>query len=154
MHPFHYHRPSRVFWFIIGAGVATGWPYLREHRARSFPCLMQQRRAEGQDGGRSGNTSRPSDATGPQEGGRSVWNSSWAPAPDRASVGWNQQEWETDKEQLRNLQKRAGEAAVDLSDSTLDSIISAAESLKAKLAAHRAQREQLLKQGFDAEKKD
>jgi len=148
MHPFHhayhFHRPSRVFWFILGAGVATWWHHssaMREHRAQYFPCLMQQRRVEGQNGERSGNTSRPS-------------NSSWGPTHD-GTVGWNQREWETDKERLRDLQKRAGEAAVDLSDSTLDSIVSAAESLKAKLAAHRAQREQLLKQeGLDAEKKD
>ncbi|KAF8845142.1 hypothetical protein BDN67DRAFT_977654 [Paxillus ammoniavirescens] len=156
-HAFHFHRPSRVFWFIIGAGAATWWHHssaMREHRAQYFPCLMQQRRVEGQDRERSGNTSGPYDATGPQDGGRSVWNSSWGPTHD-GTVGWNQREWETDKERLRNLQKRAGEAAVDLSDSTLDSIVSAAESLKAKLAAHRTQREQLLKQeGLDAEKKD
>ncbi|KAF9221326.1 hypothetical protein BS17DRAFT_819569 [Gyrodon lividus] len=161
MHPFHhvyhYSRPSRIFWFILGAGVATWWHHstaMREHRAQYFPCVMQQRRVEGQNGERSGISARPSDVTEPQEGGRWVWKSTWGPDRDR-TVGWNQREWEDDKERLKHVQKRAGEAVVDLSESTLDSIVSAAESLKSKLAEHRAQREQSLKQeALDTEKKD
>ncbi|KIJ65690.1 hypothetical protein HYDPIDRAFT_187395 [Hydnomerulius pinastri MD-312] len=165
MHPFHHvylHRgPSRIFWFILGAGAATWWHYsrsMREHRAQYFPCVMQQRRLEGQNGDTSGYSPRPSDPPAPQEGGRWVWKASWGPDQD-GTVGWKQREWDEDKERLKNMQKRAGDAVVDMSESTLDSIVSAAESLKAKLAEHRAQRGELMKQNpnglrADAEKKD
>jgi len=68
---------------------------------------------------------------------------------DRTPTGWQQQrDWEQDRERLRHLQKRAGETVADLSESTLDSIVAGAESLKAKLAELRAERERL-----EAEKK-
>jgi hypothetical protein len=69
---------------------------------------------------------------------------------DRTPTGWQQQrDWEQDRERLRHLQKRAGETVrsplstplplptqpstqvADLSESTLDSIVAGAESLKA-----------------------
>ncbi|KAF8449037.1 hypothetical protein L210DRAFT_3523755 [Boletus edulis BED1] len=129
MHPYQHvflHRgPSRIFWFFIGAGVATWWHHssiMRDHRAQYFPCVMHRREA-------------------------APWKPSWG--PDRTPAGWHQQrDWEQDKERLRHIQKRAGETVIDLSESTLDSIVTSAESLKAKLAELRAERERL-----EAEKK-
>ncbi|KAF8141624.1 hypothetical protein EV363DRAFT_1308604 [Boletus edulis] len=137
MHPYQHvflHRgPSRIFWFFIGAGVATWWHHssiMRDHRAQYFPCVMHRR--------------IPSDPP-PQEA--APWKPSWG--PDRTPAGWHQQrDWEQDKERLRHIQKRAGETVIDLSESTLDSIVTSAESLKAKLAELRAERERL-----EAEKK-
>ncbi|KAG6381614.1 hypothetical protein JVT61DRAFT_212 [Boletus reticuloceps] len=158
MHPYQHvflHRgPSRIFWFFIGAGVATWWHHssiMRDHRAQYFPCVMHRRVQDS-----------PSDPP-PQEA--APWKPSWG--PDRTPAGWHQQrDWEQDKERLRHIQKRAGETVrnppsippvahiksspqvIDLSESTLDSIVTSAESLKAKLAELRAERERL-----EAEKK-
>ncbi|KAH0836657.1 hypothetical protein J3R83DRAFT_8376 [Lanmaoa asiatica] len=117
MHPYQHvflHRgPSRIFWFLIGAGVATCWHHsssIRDHRAQYFPCV------------------------------RRVQDS---------PTSWRQQrDWEQDGERLKHLQKRAGETVADLSESTLDSIVAGAESLKAKLIQLRTEREHL-----EAEKK-
>ncbi|KAF9245236.1 hypothetical protein BU15DRAFT_70993 [Melanogaster broomeanus] len=149
MHPFHHiyhHRgPSRIIWFIVGAGVATWWHHssaMREHRAQYFPCVMQQRRVQGQYGERSDFNTAPSPTAGPLRGD--------------GTVGWNQREWEESKEQLKHLQKRAGEAVTIPPTGLLynRTEFSAAELLRARLAEHRAQREQLRKQqGLDAEEK-
>lgn len=58
------------------------------------------------------------------------------------SLGWNQQEWEADKERLKEIQKRTEDAMLDMSESTLESIVSTVESLKSKLNQHKTQREQ------------
>ncbi|KAG8220936.1 hypothetical protein J3R82DRAFT_2441 [Butyriboletus roseoflavus] len=130
MYPHHHvflHRgASRLVWFLVGAGVATCWhrsAIMRDHRAQYFPCVMQPRQ----------------DA----DSAKSTWG------PDQIAPGWqNQRDWERDRERWRHLQKRAGETvrgplaiqtsahteciqAADLSESTLDSIVAAAESLKA-----------------------
>ncbi|KAG6336048.1 hypothetical protein ID866_3047 [Astraeus odoratus] len=118
-------RPvSRLLWFVIGAGVATWWHHSRamhEYRAQYWPCLAhQQRRAALPD---------QAPTTDPIRGeGRWVWKAN--PSSD-GTMGWNQQEWEENKERLKNMQKRVGEAMADMSESTLDSIVSAAEVLKA-----------------------
>lgn len=141
MHPYHHlflHRaPSRFLWFLVGAGVATCWHHstiMRDNRAQYFPCVMQHRRVQ----------EPPSDSP-PQD--PAPWKSTWG--LDRNATGWHQQrDWEQDRERLRQLQKRAGESVrtplstpapaqtesiqvADLSESTLDSIVAAAESLKA-----------------------
>ncbi|KAH7890758.1 hypothetical protein F5I97DRAFT_1923248 [Phlebopus sp. FC_14] len=161
MYPFYpiysHRRPSRILWFLVGAGVATFWHNsraMREHRAQYFPCVMRQRRV---DGPSAVDSPRPSDPAGLQDG-RWVWKANRGPEHETdGTLGWNQREWEEDKERLRNLQKRAGEAVADFSESTLDSVVAAAESLKAKLAEHRVLREQLMKgpsEQLDTEKKD
>lgn len=98
---------------------------MRDHRAQYFPCVMHPRRVQ----------------DSPSE--EAPWKS------DRTPTGFQQQrDWEQDRERLRRLQKRAGETVrsplstplslhaqlstqvVDLSESTLDSIVAGAESLK------------------------
>jgi hypothetical protein len=42
---YHYHRPSRAFWFLIGAASAALWIKHREHRyaeGRYGPCIRQR----------------------------------------------------------------------------------------------------------------
>ncbi|KAG1760135.1 hypothetical protein EDD22DRAFT_955235 [Suillus occidentalis] len=147
MHPYyHFRGPSRIVWFILGAGAATFWHcshQMREHRAQYFPCVMQARHIEG-SGEHPGPTSpiyKP-DAPAPQE---HRWNSIHRAQPDRngdGTAGWNQREWEEDKERLKEIQKRAEDAMLDMSESTLGSIVSTVEALKTKLAQHKTQREQ------------
>ncbi|KAG1808603.1 uncharacterized protein BJ212DRAFT_638891 [Suillus subaureus] len=133
MHPFYHHHhfrgPSRIIWFALGAGAATLWHcnrQMREHCAQYFPCVMQPRHAEGAQEHR--------------------WNFTHTRRqPDRngdGTAGWNQREWEEDKERLKEIQKRAEDAMLDMSESTLESIVSTVEALKTKLAQHKTQREQ------------
>ncbi|KAL4063103.1 hypothetical protein J3A83DRAFT_4297386 [Scleroderma citrinum] len=131
-YPYMYlRRPaSRILWFAIGAGVATWWHHsraMRDYHAQYWPCFVGHRtRAAVQD------HPIPSEPRGYVErDGR------WKPSSD-GTVGWNQQEWDENKERLRSLQKRVGEAMVDTSESALDSIVATAEVLKAKLAERRA----------------
>ncbi|KAF8552407.1 hypothetical protein OG21DRAFT_125829 [Imleria badia] len=100
MHPYQHiflHRgPSRIFWFFLGAGVATWWHHssmMRDHRAQYFPCVMHHRRVQ----------DAPSDAPSQE----APWKSSWGPV--RTASGWPQRDWEQDRERLKHLQKRAGE---------------------------------------------
>ncbi|KAG2145115.1 hypothetical protein DEU56DRAFT_788845 [Suillus clintonianus] len=150
MYPYYSHQyfrgPSRILWFMLGAGAATFWNcgrQMRENRAHYFPCVMQARRVEGS--GEQPNTppvSSKSDAPASQE---HRWNFIYRNQPDRngdGTAGWNQREWEEDKERLKEIQKRTEDAMLDMSESTLESIISTVESLKNKLAQHKIQREQ------------
>lgn len=92
MHPYQHvflHRgPSRIFWFLFGAGTATWWHYasvVRDHRAQYFPCVTHRRVHDVH--------------TPPQQ-----------PPPDQSATGWSQQrDSEQDRERLRHLQQRAGE---------------------------------------------
>ncbi|KAG1741165.1 hypothetical protein EDB19DRAFT_1706728 [Suillus lakei] len=150
MYPHYHHHfrgPSRIFWFILGAGAATFWNcshQMREHRAQYFPCVMQARRVEGGNEQPSSTPpvySKP-DAPTPQE---HRWNFIHRSQPDRngdGTAGWNQREWEEDKERLKEIQKRTEDAMLDMSESTLESIVSTVESLKIKLAQHKTQREE------------
>lgn len=128
-------RPvSRIFWFVIGAGVATWWHHslaMRDHHAQYWPCVLgNHSRAAVQDQPAS------DERRGyPEREGRWVRNPS---SSSDGTVGWNQQEWDENKERLRNLQKRVGEAMVDMSESTLDSIVHGAEALKSKLTERRS----------------
>ncbi|KAG0709268.1 hypothetical protein DFH29DRAFT_1074986 [Suillus ampliporus] len=145
-HGYHFRGPSRIFWFILGAGTATFWHcsrQMREHRAQYFPCVMQARRVEGNDEHPTPPVYAKSDsAPAPQE---RKWNFIHRSQPDRngdGTAGWNQREWEEDKERLKEIQKRAEDAMLDMSESTLESIVSTVESLKIKLAQAKTQREQ------------
>ncbi|KAG1746639.1 uncharacterized protein EDB91DRAFT_1245825 [Suillus paluster] len=148
MYPYyHLRRPSRILWFVLGAGAATFWHcsrQMREHRSQYFPCVMQARRVEG--GGEHPTppvySKSDADAPAPHE---HRWNFIHRSQPDRnwdGTAGWNQRQWEEDKERLKEIQKRAEDAMLDMSESTLESIVSTVESLKTKLAQHKDQREQ------------
>ncbi|KAI5987056.1 hypothetical protein EDD15DRAFT_2520782 [Pisolithus albus] len=153
-HPYFLRPPSRILWFLIGAGAATWWhhsPAMRDHHSPYWPSLMQQqRRAALQD-------QPPSTGVGSEPGPYQERDARWrphGPPSSGAMAGWNQQEWEENKERLRNMQKRVGEAMVDMSESTLDSIVSTAETLKARLAERRARREGVLTPEITEQKKD
>jgi len=68
------------------------------------------------------------DTTGP-----SSQSPSWGPP-----ASWK---WDPDREHLEKVSKQAFDTMADLTESTLESVLSTAESLKTKLAEHRTQRE-------------
>ncbi|KAI5992583.1 hypothetical protein F5J12DRAFT_435761 [Pisolithus orientalis] len=158
MYPHHphvfLHRPaSRIFWFLIGAGVATWWHHsrvMRDHHSQYWPCVVQQQRRGALQDQPTGGSEPP--IAYQERDARWGWRHN--PSSPGATVGWNQQEWEENKERLRNIQKRVSEAMVDMSESTLESIVSTAEALKARLAENRARREGAFPPETTEQKKD
>ncbi|KAI6110994.1 hypothetical protein EDD16DRAFT_1596658 [Pisolithus croceorrhizus] len=156
-----YHHPqvylrrpaSRFLWFFIGAGVATWWHHsraTRDHHSPYWPCLMQQHRRSALQDQPHSTGSEPS----PHQERDARWEWRPIPPPSGTMSGWNQQEWEENRGRLRNMQKRVSEAMVDMSESTLESIVSTAEALKARLAQNRARREGALLPEIPEQKKD
>ncbi|KAI6120747.1 hypothetical protein EDD16DRAFT_1703314 [Pisolithus croceorrhizus] len=132
-HPHVYlRRPaSRILWFLTGADVAVWWnhsPATRDYHSLYWSCLTRQdRRAALQDQPHgTGSESEPYERD-------TRWG--WKPILPSSGVivGWNEQEWEENKERLRDTQKRVSEAMVAKSESMLESTVSTAEALKAYL---------------------
>ncbi|KAG2364114.1 hypothetical protein BDR07DRAFT_827876 [Suillus spraguei] len=125
MHPYyHYHYrfrgSSRILWFVLGAGAATLWHcsrQMREHRAQYFPCVMQPRHVQ------EGSDEHP---TPP------VYSK-----PDREAPA-------SQEHRLESTRVGGGQGTPegDMSESTLESIVSTVEALKTKLGQHKTQREQ------------
>ncbi|KAF8963417.1 hypothetical protein BDZ97DRAFT_1758673 [Flammula alnicola] len=120
-----WHRgPSRLLWFIVGAATATWWIKRKDADRRIFGhCKRPPIQAS---------SGPASDHPGAFSGSRSPF-SDWEKRQD-----W---QWEQEKEHLAKISRQATDAMADLTESTLESVLSTAEALKAKLAEHRAQRE-------------
>lgn len=70
--------------------------------------------------------------------------------------GFREQEWDAEKEKMKAFGKQAQDAMTDMSEATLDSLLTTVTTLKQKLAQHRAQREQqekLLEEEIEQHKK-
>jgi len=61
--------------------------------------------------------------------------------PQTMPFGWSNQQWEEEKEKMWAMGRQAGDTASELSEATLEHVLSTVETLKAKLAEHRAERE-------------
>jgi len=167
-----------LLWFIIGAGAATYWHRSHEMHAHGhyWHCVSHanRRRIEDVQAQQQAAATTHSDASVPSSNApapslstsaalSSQFGNGMQPTPPQpprwawanasqssdGTFGWNQKEWEEDKERLRELQRRAQDTMVEMSESTLDSILSTVESMKGKLAEHRALREQQQKQYED-----
>ncbi|KAJ8453443.1 hypothetical protein ONZ45_g19715 [Pleurotus djamor] len=67
-----------------------------------------------------------------------------------------EEKWEEEKERMLELGRQAGDTMADISEATLDSVLSTVEALKSKLTMHRIQREEQrkrLEQQMEEEKK-
>jgi len=75
-------------------------------------------------------------------------NKSGGPQTDGRSFGERKQmeRWEEEKEKLADFTLKATDAMADMSESTLDAVLTTIESLKAKISEHRAQREKQRRQ--------
>ncbi|KAJ7583290.1 hypothetical protein C8J56DRAFT_1055052 [Mycena floridula] len=138
---YRYSRPSRLLWFILGAATVKAWNYHQE--ARLYYANKRY----------WGNCFRAPIQVPNYLPHSSLQSSLEAKRPTDTAPRWRQQsspwddceaQWERDKARLLELVKYAQDTAADLSESTLDSILTTVESLKAKLAEHRAQREKQL----------
>lgn len=130
-HPMHFRRgPSRLVWFFIGAGSAT---LLIKHKEAS---LHSDNKRYWGHCFRAPIQVPPSLPNSPLQNNT---DSSKYPHPQPWGLG--DEQWEADKEKLIAIARQAQDAMADLSESTLDSIITSIEAIKAKLAENRAQRE-------------
>ncbi|KDR80503.1 hypothetical protein GALMADRAFT_240790 [Galerina marginata CBS 339.88] len=143
MHPYyshmgHWHRgPSRLLWFFFGGLAATWWIKHKDADRRVFGhCMRPPVQAP------------PTDSAAPP----SPWPQNMSDIPrainnippahsSPVSAEWESRQWEQEKEHLANISRQATDAMADLTEATLETVLSTAESLKAKLAEHRAQRE-------------
>lgn len=135
----YHYGPSRFLWFTFGALAAT-W-YHRAHVRGDFrgwgPC--GNRRIEEWRAERAAQSAVkeqfPPNSTGQQkrEATREwSWRPATSPSPEDEEV---YRRWD-------DKTRRAQETAADLSESALDGIVVAAESLKAKLAEFRQSQRQ------------
>ncbi|KAJ6621360.1 hypothetical protein B0H10DRAFT_2018150 [Mycena sp. CBHHK59/15] len=143
--------PRRLIWFALGAASATLWITRKEAHChtneRYFghcfrpPVQNIQQRPEPQAGTGDASQWRPRDIP-------SAINN----IPPAPSLPWGYPEmhrdrqWEEEKIKLQALGKQAEDVMAQLSESTLDSLMATMEALKAKLAEHRAQREEAQRQ--------
>ncbi|PFH52627.1 hypothetical protein AMATHDRAFT_2023 [Amanita thiersii Skay4041] len=138
MFPHYYHsRPSRIFWFVIGATTATLWIKHKDAERRSWKYCIRQRPAEvGPDGSSPSETSAWT-VRSVSNAINNIPTSSWGPRDER-QMG----QWAEEREKLIEVTRKAGETMAEMSETTLDVVLNTLENLKSKLAEQRAQREQ------------
>ncbi|THH27462.1 hypothetical protein EUX98_g6721 [Antrodiella citrinella] len=156
-HNWHHRGPSRFVWFMIGAFSATWYlKHCKNHWNHRVGCSRPDLPAESysqqpqyipppQQHSTKPYQPNPEGekvAASPSREWRRGWGSPPAPPTPTPPVdhGWDeeaQRRWAEEKQQKR----QAADTFVDFSESTLDTVMSAVESLKAKLAEHRSNRE-------------
>ncbi|KXN84263.1 hypothetical protein AN958_12836 [Leucoagaricus sp. SymC.cos] len=152
MYPHCYRGPSRLLWFFIGAGAATWWHKHREMHNSSWTWGHCRRAAI------HNNPNNVPIATAPVAEGSAANQS--ANTPDSsfsfkdipktinnippAGWGWGERKeterYQEEQDRLAELRRQTTEVMSDMTEATLESILSGAEALKAKLVATREQR--------------
>ncbi|KAF9649221.1 hypothetical protein BDM02DRAFT_3186517 [Thelephora ganbajun] len=136
----YYRGPSRILWFTFGAFAAT-W-YHRAHARGEFrgwgPCgnrRIEEWRAEraAEAAMKDQSTNTASQQTKNENIGEWSWRSATPPSPEGDEV---RRRWD-------DKTRKAQETVADLSDSALDGILVAAETLKARLAEFRRSQRQM-----------
>ena len=155
MHPYYYHfhrGPSRILWFILGGVTAAWWMKRKEmngHHPRYLGgCVRHPVQPAAING--SEYTSQPNHHQS-QTPPRTQWPVNPDPPasePIRMPFGWSEQQWEEEKERMWAMGQQAGATvrfmpsrpsiflltfsqASELSEATLDQVLSTVESLKA-----------------------
>ncbi|KAJ7767529.1 hypothetical protein DFH07DRAFT_808812 [Mycena maculata] len=109
----------RFLWFFLGAGLGAWWA---TNKKMNIDCHVHRM--------------LPPAPTGPGE--QMAPNSSQLPAQP---MGYNR-DWEQERARVREFSQTAGDTVAELSEATLNTILQATEALKAKMAEHRAIREE------------
>ncbi|KAI0791084.1 hypothetical protein C8Q75DRAFT_759232 [Abortiporus biennis] len=150
------YRPSRLIWFLIGAASAT-W-YCKSKEAHSFDHYRTARCARHRIPNNAYQAPHARTASQSPNGDLPVDEKS-SEKRDAGGCGWSR--WhrvnappvppppikrDEEQQKLDELGKKANETFEELSEATLDKLMSAIISLKAKLAENRAQREHQARQ--------
>ncbi|KAK7048566.1 hypothetical protein R3P38DRAFT_3174815 [Favolaschia claudopus] len=117
---------SRFIWFVIGAGIGSWWT---AHKSSRFDvdCRFQ----------RSLPAPAPSAPAGSSDQKAPLNNSE----PPAYPAPYNR-DWDQERARIRQFSRNAEDTVTELSEATLNTILQATEALKAKMAEHRALREQ------------
>ncbi|KAJ6508475.1 hypothetical protein C8R45DRAFT_967554 [Mycena sanguinolenta] len=115
--------PGPFLWLLIGAGLGSWWT---SHK-RFGDCHFQQRSLGAPPAPL--NTSEKSPMPNNSEHVQGY--------PTHYS-----RDWEQERARVRQFSRTAEDTVIDLSESTLTTILQATEALKAKMAEHRALREE------------
>ncbi|PCH44226.1 hypothetical protein WOLCODRAFT_138840 [Wolfiporia cocos MD-104 SS10] len=157
---FHFrgHRSSRLVWFLIGAASASFYFKAHERHAWKAHRCLSDRLPPPAAPAESGAAAQGKDTVvvqgngwswGSHSGCRSVRHpvpepeqqAQPAPVPHIPPPPMPSDRWEEDHLRVHALGKQAGNTISELSEATLDSVLSTVQSLKAKLAETRAQHE-------------
>ncbi|KAF8602581.1 hypothetical protein BDV93DRAFT_545224 [Ceratobasidium sp. AG-I] len=121
---FHYNRmrrgPSRFIWFGLG-GLATYWFINSRERRHQMISQGEEKPAE--------------------RSCMSTWSGGWGSWGDhhtQARQMQMQQQMEEQQRRMRGFGQSASETIVDMTESSLDSVMASVVALKAKLADQRA----------------
>jgi len=176
--PYHHFRrgPRRLIWFILGGVAATWWMKHKEMRSheRYMDCVRRQPVLSASPPEMNGDTfqqtQNQSQNTPPPPPSPPASRTQWGgnaeaqyqaptanPMPPAMPFGWSNQQWEEEKEKMWAMGRQAGDTASELSEATLEHVLSTVETLKAKLAEHRAERERqckLFEQKMEEQKKE
>ncbi|KDQ61769.1 hypothetical protein JAAARDRAFT_190495 [Jaapia argillacea MUCL 33604] len=155
MHPHYYggygRRPARLFWFILG-GLATAW-WFKSHENRSVEGWKSRCRrvkeapvdADPPTAGAPPYAPPPSIQAQAQarfeDGGSPTWGTG-QPGQQQAAPQYVPANWEEEKERMMAMKAKASDTMTEISEATLDGILSTVSSLKSKLADHKARMEE------------
>ncbi|KAG5647831.1 hypothetical protein DXG03_007755 [Asterophora parasitica] len=135
-HHWHWHHgPRRLVWFALGAFAATWWiKHKEERRAWTSHCI----RAPVQPP-----VLTSSNADADPWSARGVTNAING-IPQEVSQHMN--DWSDERQRMAEISASAGDKLAELSEATLDTVLTTVEVLKAKLAEHRAERDKQLEE--------
>ncbi|KAF8194951.1 hypothetical protein BJ912DRAFT_1040521 [Pholiota molesta] len=136
-------RPSRLLWFLLGAGttaVAMKSQAMAQYHGHGRHGWGSCRRVgvEGMGANPASASAPPASASAPSAAAQR------GPCPLKAYEGWEKQQDEriaAEKAHMAKVSRQAVDTMVELTEATLESVLTTAEALKAKLAEHRVERE-------------
>ncbi|KAJ7021622.1 hypothetical protein C8F04DRAFT_1140359 [Mycena alexandri] len=113
--------PRAFLWFFLGAGVGTWWLSEKKNGHVAYQCQRRLGPASSQAGTQMINSSEKM---------------------QHADAAPYQRDWEPERTRVRQFSRDAGDTFVELSETTLNSILQATEALKVKITEQRALREE------------
>jgi hypothetical protein len=159
-HPYYhywgraYHsRPSRFVWFALG-GLAASWYFKAKescHASRYYdhcyrPPIQPHHVLEdrGSIARTINNIPAPDSNRSTEAPSNNRWSFGYKSGSSSSPESWSfksQKQWDEDKARFAAMTQQATDAMTDLSEATLDNILSTVEHLKVKLAQQKAIRE-------------
>ncbi|KAJ7486101.1 hypothetical protein B0H11DRAFT_2016945 [Mycena galericulata] len=119
----------RFLWFFLGAGVGAWWATSKKI---NIDCQVHR--------------TLPAAPSGPVQqmpGSNGSATENNAPMAYNYNYNINPRDvWEQERARIREVSRSAGDTVAELSEATLNTVLQATEALKAKMAEHRALREQ------------
>ncbi|EMD38851.1 hypothetical protein CERSUDRAFT_112577 [Gelatoporia subvermispora B] len=133
MHACHRHG-SRILWFVFGAGAAT-WFFKHRDAEYHFKVAHHCSRHQIPQHAYPAPPPVPQPPMIPSVEQQTE-------APSKPALPMPTEKWDEDKERAAAFSKQASDRFSEMSEATLDAVLNTVQSLKAKLAEHRAEREQ------------